>query len=512
MIASNQLKETNCLFTAYQNSIQFLFRLERKIMFNITQQTAKISNEKLYRAVWRWHFYAGLYVIPFMIILAVTGFLMMVFTTIIPEYGDKIPVIPQEKTQSIQQVIESARLSIGNNAKITDMRTAYDSSTPILVIVEDNKASHVVTVDPYTRKILRTTLEKNTWNAFFEKIHGSLFLGKIGDFLLEMAASLGIIMVVTGLYLWWPRNSHFFRFLIPNLRIKDRKFMKSLHETIGVWISVVIIFFMLTGLAWTNIWGGKLVQAWSTFPIEKWDNVPKSNKNQKSLNNASVNNDFTNRGSVKHETLNNGGTKQVPWVLEQTPLPQSSRTVATISADAPDQKFDFAYFVDLGHKLGFRNRFQVTKPKSETGVWTLSQDTMSHDGGYNGNDPALDRTVHIDQYSGKILADVGFSDYGLVAKSMAAGTALHEGQLGWVNFALNTIFCLGIVFLSVSGIIMWWKRRPEKALAAPEYAKNTRIPQNILIVGAVLAIAFPVGGLAIVGFAIFDYYLIKKLS
>ena len=27
----------------------------------------------LYRAVWRWHFYAGLFVLPFLITLAVTG-------------------------------------------------------------------------------------------------------------------------------------------------------------------------------------------------------------------------------------------------------------------------------------------------------------------------------------------------------------------------------------------------------------------------------------------------------
>ncbi len=27
----------------------------------------------LYRAVWRWHFYAGLLVLPFMITLAITG-------------------------------------------------------------------------------------------------------------------------------------------------------------------------------------------------------------------------------------------------------------------------------------------------------------------------------------------------------------------------------------------------------------------------------------------------------
>ena len=37
------------------------------------------ANSRLYRAVWRWHFYAGLYVIPFLLMLAVTGFFGLCF-------------------------------------------------------------------------------------------------------------------------------------------------------------------------------------------------------------------------------------------------------------------------------------------------------------------------------------------------------------------------------------------------------------------------------------------------
>src|SRR6185312_17324485 len=39
--------------------------------------TAARSASDLYRAVWRWHFYAGLFVLPFLIILAVTGALYL---------------------------------------------------------------------------------------------------------------------------------------------------------------------------------------------------------------------------------------------------------------------------------------------------------------------------------------------------------------------------------------------------------------------------------------------------
>jgi uncharacterized iron-regulated membrane protein len=32
-----------------------------------------LSGSALYAAVWRWHFYAGLFVVPFAVLLAITG-------------------------------------------------------------------------------------------------------------------------------------------------------------------------------------------------------------------------------------------------------------------------------------------------------------------------------------------------------------------------------------------------------------------------------------------------------
>ena len=68
--------------------------------------------------------------------------------------------------------------------------------------------------------------------------------------------------------------------------------------------------------------------------------------------------------------------------------------------------------------------------------------------------PLSDRTVHVDQYTGKILANVGFADYGAAGKAMAVGIAFHEGDMGLWNLALVTVFCLSIIFLSVSGFVI----------------------------------------------------------
>jgi uncharacterized iron-regulated membrane protein len=43
----------------------------------MTEESGR-AEKALYAAVWRWHFYAGLYVAPFLVALAITGFLMLV--------------------------------------------------------------------------------------------------------------------------------------------------------------------------------------------------------------------------------------------------------------------------------------------------------------------------------------------------------------------------------------------------------------------------------------------------
>jgi uncharacterized iron-regulated membrane protein len=450
-------------------------------------QPEAAANSRLYRAVWRWHFYAGLYVIPFLVMLAVTGFFMMLFTTYLPEHGERLAVAPQSAPLAAERLAEAARATLGPDAVVTDIRTPYDAATPMMVTVAAGGVNHVLAVNPYTAEIMRSMPQEATWNLFFERIHGTLLLGTTGDWLIEIAASLGIILAVTGLYLWWPRGRGLAAALLPAFGARGRSLWKSLHETAGVWVAIILIFFMVTGLAWTSVWGERFMQAWSTFPAEKWDSVPLSDKT--------------------HASLNGTGEKQVPWGLEQTLLPASG-SAAGAAVLPSGTELDLTSMVELGRKLGIEGRMRITVPQDETAVWTISQNSMS----YDGASPTLDRTVHVDQYTGKVLADARYADYAIAAKAMAVGIALHEGQLGLWNFALNALFCLACVFLCVSGIVMWWKRRPAGRLGSPRYPRDYRVPAGVLGLGALLAIAFPMGGLAIAFFAIVDFLLPQRLK
>jgi uncharacterized iron-regulated membrane protein len=150
----------------------------------------------------------------------------------------------------------------------------------------------------------------------------------------------------------------------------------------------------------------------------------------------------------------------------------------------------------------------VAVPSDKTGVWTLSQDSMS----YDSPDPTADRTVHVDQYTGKILASAAFADYSLAGKAMAVGIALHEGQMGLWNIVLNVVFCFAVILIAVSGVVMWWLRQPVGQFGVPLYPKAYRVPLAILGLAVLVAIAFPLGGAAIALIAVVDFLLPKRVK
>lgn len=260
-----------------------------------------------------------------------------------------------------------------------------------------------------------------------------------------------------------------------------------MHVSLGFAISVMLVFFLLSGLAWTGIWGTRIVQAWSTFPAEKWDNVPLSDKT--------------------HAAMNHGAEKDVPWALEQTPLPASG-TAAGASGLPHGAPVNLDTVAAFARQIGFDGQFRVNLPSGADGVFTISADSMYGD----TTDPTGDRTVHVDRYTGKMLASVSFADYGIAGKAMAVGVALHQGELGLWNTLLNTLFCVAVLLMSVSGVVMWWKRRPAGKIGVPLYPRDSRIPAGILVIAVVVSILLPLTGLAILACAMVDFLLPRRLK
>jgi uncharacterized iron-regulated membrane protein len=463
-------------------------------MTDITANTVPSQDgtlsRRFYFTAWRWHFYAGLYVAPFLVMLALTGLIMLWSSVLLGRDGEYIyPVKPGTEVVAISKQVEAATAAVPNGA-VVQYIAPRGADVSALFRVNAGESSFMVAVDPYSGKVLGQWDRRNGLYDLANVIHGTLLIGTLGDRLIEIAAGFGVMLIVTGLYLWWPRDGKGFAAMaIPQFSARGRLLWKSLHQSIGFWCSIVLLAFLLSGLSWAGIWGDRFTQAWSTFPAAKWDNVPLSDKT--------------------HAHLNHNGIKEVPWALEQTPLPASGSKEGKTGL-AEGQAVDVDNIVAFAREIGFDGRFQLSFPGGDDGVWTLARDTMSNDSA----NPMSDRTVHIDQFTGKILADVGFTDYGVAGKAMAVGIALHEGDMGWWNVTLNTVFCLSIIFMAVSGIVMWWKRRPAGAgrLVAPAIPSPSPVWKTGALVMIAVAVLFPLSGAVLIAVLAIDMLLLRHIK
>ncbi|MES0883017.1 PepSY-associated TM helix domain-containing protein [Roseibium sp. SCP14] len=460
-------------------------------MSNISRGAIGASTpNRFYLAAWRWHFYAGLFVIPFLMILAVTGLIMMYIGYFDGRDGEKITVpVPSGAAALSVSAQAEAALATQPDGKIVEWLKGRGGDNVSVFRIKTDGVQTMVAVDPYTGDVVESWQRRQGWYDFADGIHSDLMLGTTGDRLLEIAAGLAIVLIVTGIYLWWPRDRSLLRTLLPDLSERGRALWKTLHANVGVYLSVVLLLFLISGMAWTGVWGSKLVQAWNTFPAEKWNNVPLSDET--------------------HASMNHGPVGEVPWAIEQTPMPTSGSEAGVVGI-APGVPVTIDSVAKLADAIGFNARYRVAYPNGATGVWTINQDTMSAD----AEDPFSDRTVHVDKYTGRVLANVAFADYSLAGKAMAVGIPLHMGLIGLWNFILNTIVCLSVIFLCVSGVAMWWLRRPKGAalrVFAPKTPENLPHWRGAMILMLFLSLAFPLVGITLLTVLALDYILVKRV-
>ena len=87
-------------------------------------------------------------------------------------------------------------------------------------------------------------------------LHRNLFLGTTGRIVVELTTCWAIVLVATGIYLWWPQKANqVWGVWLPRLRAKPYVVLRDLHTVVGFYIAVVAIVISLTGLIYTYVWG-----------------------------------------------------------------------------------------------------------------------------------------------------------------------------------------------------------------------------------------------------------------
>ncbi|WP_284455278.1 PepSY-associated TM helix domain-containing protein [Alloalcanivorax xenomutans] len=399
-----------------------------------------------YATVWRWHFYAGLFTAPFLLILAITGALYL--------FNDELNdlIYPQLRfAPSGDAVLPAGDL-------VAAVREAYprDTVTRIDMPVSPGRTAMAfvtpeqgeplrVFVDPGDGTILGDVIYARTLVGFADVMHGSLLLGRGGDALVELAASWALVLVITGLYLWWPRGrrSRAFRF---DRRTRGRKRWREVHRLVGVYTAVMIVFLIITGLPWASFWGDRVLSPVSNA-LELGYPPQLRHHGGGEASAAPV--------KTMVDTLGDA-----PWALQQAPLPHVHHHHGEHGGELDTSTAAINRVHDILAGQGLPYGYRLSIPSDAGDPYSA----------YTYPDrPQGQRTLHVDSGGHRLLVNVGFDDYGAIAKAVELGVALHMGNyFGRANQIVMLLTCVAIVALVITGVVMWWRRRPAGGLGAPD--------------------------------------------
>jgi uncharacterized iron-regulated membrane protein len=484
-----------------------------------------------YRTLWRWHFYAGLFVMPFLVVLAITGTLYCFQPQIEPLlYPQRLIVAPQAVPRLPEEaLLARARAAMPPTAVAL---TAVVASAPersaefIFRLADGDKQS--VYVNPYTGTVLGMLSVERRFMQVDRMLHRKLLLGKPGELLMELAACWTLVMIGTGVALWWPRGKTTARAtLLPHFALKGRALWKNVHAVMGIWLALGALAFVLTGLPWTGSWG-KQFKALATAanlgaPPGSWGGLPltsvmpgKSGKQpsiaDKRAENATHDEHAEHHGhgpqaahvdSMPGMVMDDLPLPLTPWAVGNTRVPNSNSRSSSDDASAA-HPLPLGRVVALATSLGVTDGYNIVLPPSATGVYTVS---------YFPDDPKNERTLYIDQYSGAILKDIRYDDYGAISKAVSYGTSLHMGRyFGVANQILCAAISLGLAAMAVTGCVMWWKRRPQRALGAPSRERAAPPMRGWKTGLLLLGIVFPLMGATLLAVWLADRAIFGRAS
>jgi len=96
-----------------------------------------------------------------------------------------------------------------------------------------------VYLNPYTGEMLGTLSVEHRFMQVDRMLHRKLLLGKPGELLMELAACWTLVMIGTGIALWWPRETTTLRAALwPRFALKDRALWKNVHAVLGIWLAL----------------------------------------------------------------------------------------------------------------------------------------------------------------------------------------------------------------------------------------------------------------------------------
>ncbi len=408
---------------------------------------------------WRIHFWAALIASPFALIAALTGILYIFTPQIEAALYDQLDhVVPIGTMRPLDDAVAAAKAAAPAGWILHSVIPAYSAGDTIKAnfapaVAKPSKHDEhnhgpakpasaarpsfglpaqaiVVYVNPYMADVVGSLANQERFNNWAKKLHSRLLQNDNWRWMIELAASWLMVMLLTGIDLWWPRGS---QKALPQMGAKGRLAWKQWHSFIGVAFAGMSLVILTTGLTWSK-YAGDQIRSLRDVMGQAPPQIPQNLK------------------SIAQE-----GLAPLTW--------QAAWDVAR--HQAPDVAM------------------QLTPPRGQQGTWRV--------GAANRGQPEKRFDLVFDAYSGQQLYYAGWDKQTAFAKATAIGIPFHRGEFGWWNQVLLLIFGVGVLFSLASGWVMFFKRRQAGSFGLPRLLPGAWKSASIgaWITAAILCIAMP---------------------
>jgi uncharacterized iron-regulated membrane protein len=400
--------------------------------------------------LWRLHFWAALIASPFALLATLTG-IVYVLTPQVEDalYGHLEKVAPMAERMPLDALVPVAQQAAPEGWVVHSLVPAYhaDDSLQVAFVTpphakapakasggghsHGDHASHtgggtakastflppnrgfpgraqVVFVNPYTAEVLGTMKQEERFSNWARKLHSNYLQNDNWRWMIELAASWLMVMLVTGVYLWWPQRKP----LLPQSSASGRVAWRQWHAFVGIALSVMSAVILTTGLTWSKYAGD-----------------------------------------------------QVKWLRDvtgQAPPRIPGHFVSQVPADGQMLSWQAAW--QAAQRAAPDVSMQLMQPKGAEGVWRANQMDRSQ--------PTLRFDVLLDAYTGAPLFYSGWDQQTTFGKATAIGIPFHRGEFGIWNQLVLLVFGFGVLFSIITGWVMYFKRRSKGYQGLPVLAKS----------------------------------------
>lgn len=268
-------------------------------------------------------------------------------------------------------------------------------------------------VDPYTGKILGIYDQEKDFFNIVKMLHWSLLLDTpIGQQITGWSTFIFVIMLITGIILWWPKNKaarkQRFWFQWKD-STKWRRKNYDLHNILGFYIASIAIIIAFTGMVWAFTWFQAIVYVAGSQSITP------------------------------------------PEVVTKT---------SVISDGNKDAALDKAYDIT---KVKYKDAdaFSLGKPADTAKTGVIDAYVQQYPGKYY-----VYHQLQFDQYTGKLLHVRNHDEKNFGEKLITANYDIHVGAiLGIPGKIIAFIASFVCMLLPISGFLIWYGRTFKKKSA-----------------------------------------------